>query len=852
MKGRILFITLILLSTMKVGAVGFGRNVIHFDERRVSVPIVADRVCPTICIDGVNEWPGVVMAAENLAADFNAVTGFKCEVTKSGDTIPEGRQVIIGTIGRGGFIEQYLDKSDIENLQGAREKYIIKVFDGEPVIIAGSDKRGTTYGIYTISREIGVSPWHWWADVPAEHHEEIFATVGIFTENEPAVRYRGIFLNDEWPALTGFVNDTFGGYNHEFYIHVFDLLLRLKANFMWPAMWDAAFYDDDPLNSYYADMMGIIVGTSHHEPCARAQKEWHRYGSGKWDFNTNSKTLKNFWKEGIARAKDTEDIITIGMRGDGDEPMTEGQNIALLEKIVKAQRRIIKRETHHPVEQTPQVWALYKEVQDYYDKGMRVPDDVTLLLCDDNWGNVRRLPSKDEVFDGDGNVKRSGGYGMYYHFDYVGGPRNYRWISTNEAGRIQQQMELCWEHGVRELWIVNVGDLKPMEYPIQFFMDYAWNPAEFSANPNYTILSHAKSFVSDNLGLSESSDIRRAAMLIGRYGQLSRRRTPELLDADTYSFNYDEWPRVVGEWEELETDAVEFGELIDPQYRDAYEELVLFQIQAFANLHRMYYAAACGRQADVEKYYKRDRELMDHYNHEIAGGKWNHMMDQPHIGYRYWQMPDQDEMPVAKALSEPLPEKVVKPVHPEDDSKLSYICESDGYIAIDATSYYTYADPVWLFDHNAVSWYWFSGRDGSAASFRESENAKDAWLEYKVETVSSGNADITVLLSPTLDFNDGEGLTYGISVDDGPEQIVNYNGEYDMRQFEKWQAESINKTTTTHNFGEPGIHTVKFHFIDDGTVLQRILIDFGGMKDSYLGPPESPKRKSGESMIHFD
>jgi hypothetical protein len=215
----------------------------------------------------------------------------------------------------------------------------------------------------------------------------------------------------------------------------FELILRLKGNYLWPAMWGNAFNDDDTLNPILADEYGIVMGTSHHEPMLRAQQEWKRYGRGKWDYDSNEVVLKDFWRKGIENMGSHESIVTVGMRGDGDKPMTEGTATALLERIVTDQRKILEEVTKKPASKTPQLWALYKEVQDYYDKGMRVPDDVTLLICDDNWGNIRKLPKLNEK-------PRKGGYGIYYHFDYVGGPRNYKWLNTNPIPRVWEQMHL--------------------------------------------------------------------------------------------------------------------------------------------------------------------------------------------------------------------------------------------------------------------------------------------------------------------------------------------------------------------------------------------------------------------------
>src|SRR4030042_422944 len=375
-------------------------------------------------------------------------------------------------------------------------------------------------------------------------------------EGEPAVKYRGIFIHDEAPALSGWVYENYGGFNHQFYTRVFELILRLKANFLWPAMWGRAFYDDDPLNPKLADEYGVVIGTSHHEPMMRAHDEWRRYGSGPWNYEANENKLKEFWREGIQRMGSYESIVTLALRGDGDEPMSEESNIALLERIVSDQRDILKETTGKNPEEIPQVWALYKEEQEYYDKGMRVPDDVTLLLCDDNWGNIRKLPPQNEK-------KRTGGYGIYYHFDYVGGPRNYKWLNTNTIPRIWEQMHLAYQYGADKIWIVNVGDIKPMEFPIEFFLDYARNPEAWNAEnlDEYTVL-WAKQYFGEEF----EAEI---AEILSKYTKYNSRRKPELLSPETYSLiNYREAETVVREYNSLAYEAALIYHQIPEEFRD--------------------------------------------------------------------------------------------------------------------------------------------------------------------------------------------------------------------------------------------------------------------------------------------
>ncbi len=617
-----------------------------------SFPLAAPGHASTIIVDS-GDYPGVLRAAHDLQADIQRVTGLTAAIA-GGDATPRGDFVLIGTIGKSRWIDRLIQqrKLDVGPVAGKWESTIVQVVDkpmpgvARALVIAGSDKRGTIFGIYDLSEQIGVSPWYWWADVPVVHRDALYIARGRYVQSEPAVKYRGIFLNDEAPALTGWVNSTYGGYNHKFYVKVFELLLRLKANYLWPAMWGSAFNEDDPENARLADEYGIVMGTSHHEPMLRAQQEWKRHGNNLWDYSTNAPVLDKFWSEGIERNKNFESTITLGMRGDGDMPMTEGANIALLEKIVADQRRILAEHATPTLAADPKVWALYKEVQEYYEKGMRVPDDVTLLWCDDNWGNIRRLPTPEER-------KRSGGAGIYYHFDYVGDPRNYKWINTNPIAKVWEQMNQALAYGADRIWIVNVGDLKPMEFPIEYFLTLARNPERWGKDnaQEFTRLWAEREF-----GPAHAEEI---AELMTRYTQYNGRRKPELLDPDTFSLlNYREADRIEADWMALTAKAEALQQQLPQSQQDAYFELILHPVKASAIVNRLYIAAARNRlyarqgrvstndfATQTRQLFKADTELSDAYNHKLAGGKWNHMMDQTHIGYTYWQEPPVNAMP---------------------------------------------------------------------------------------------------------------------------------------------------------------------------------------------------------------
>lgn len=798
-------------------------------ENGKTVPVVLDQ----------NEFPGVTMVADWFTDDIERVTGQKPEIIQS--ELPDSKEIIlVGTIGKNQWIDQLIKdkKIDVSDIQGQWERSLTQVVDqpfpgvDKALVLAGSDKRGTIYAMLNLSREMGVSPWYWWADVPVEKKETVYVKAGRFVTESPKVKYRGIFLNDEEPALGGWAREKFGGINHQFYSHVFELILRLRGNFLWPAMWGKAFYDDDPENGPLADKLGIVMSTSHHEPLGRAQEEWHRYGSGPWNYTQNAEVLKDFWQKGMERNKDYETVVTIAMRGDGDEAMEEGTNISLLENIVKDQREIIQKVTGKPASETPQVWALYKEVQDYYDKGMRVPDDVTLLLCDDNWGDVRKLPDIDAP-------ERKGGYGIYYHVDYVGAPRNSKWINISQIQRIWEQLNLTWSHGVDRIWVLNVGDLKPMEFPISFFLDMAWDPTKFNSQKLY---QYTEDWCAEQLGEEYAAE---AARILNLYTKYNHRVTPELLNAQTYSLdNYNEFERVRNEYRDLAMDALRLYNFIPNDYKDAFDQLVLFPTNATCNLYEMYYAAAKNHQladkndpeanywADVvEACFKRDSLFTVHYNQQIANGKWNHMMDQIRIGYTYWQEPQQAKMPA-----------IERPVVSEILNSTLVFEEADGYVSIEAANFQK--------ANGSDKIHWevipdLGKTDAGITTFPQNKYPHEndlIYLEYNIDFKTTGTFDVEVLTSPTLNFNANKGLRYAISFDDGEEQLVNMNGAY-RGELGKWQATRILKTSTKHEIKNAGLHSLRIRVLEPGIVLQKVLIDTGGLKPSYLGAPQSTLKK---------
>ena len=788
-----------------------------------------------------NDCKGVSYAAHALLKDIKSVSGATATLTsdagflKKADTARPA--ILVGTIGHSAAIDQLVKQKRINGnlLKGKREKFIITLIDGQ-LVIAGSDRRGTIYGIYELSQQMGVSPWYDWADVPVEHHDSIFVNKGIYTDGEPAVRYRGIFLNDEAPCLTSWVKNTYGTEygDHRFYQRVFELVLRLRGNMMWPAMWGWAFYADDPENEKTADEMGVVMSTSHHEPMARNHQEYarNRKGWGPWNYQKNKANLQKFFREGIERMKGTEQIVTIGMRGDGDEAMSEEADTKLMTNIINDQRKIIADVTGRKASETPQVWALYKEVLDYYDKGMKVPDDVPLLLCDDNWGNVRRVPNAKER-------KHKGGWGLYYHVDYVGAPRNSKMLNVTPVQNPWEQLTLAYENGIDRLWILNVGDLKPMEYPISQFMDMAWNPHKYDVN---NITRHTRDWCAQQFGESQADEAARILNLTCKY---NGRCTPEMLDKNTYSLENGEWQEVVNQYLQLEANALRQYNCLPASYHDAYRQIILFPIEMMSNLHQMYFAQAQNHalykqgnpKANVwadecERLFKRDSLICDYYNHKMAGGKWNGMMTQKHIGYKSWN--DDFEKDTCPELFR---------VTSKDGVIIS---ENNGVVEIEAPYYSSKTD--------AAEAKWteipFMGKSVSAMTLMPyTKSIKGASITYKFKMQVSKTSDgkafngkqkvrIHVITKSTLDYLNKGGLTYGVSLDGASPVEVNFNKDLNEKPeniyniyYPTIATRIVDKMIELElPASSDGIHTLTLTPNDPAIVFEKIVIDGRGGK----------------------
>jgi Glycosyl hydrolase family 115/Gylcosyl hydrolase family 115 C-terminal domain/Glycosyl hydrolase family 67 N-terminus len=769
----------------------------------------------TLVVDK-NETEVVKLSSDLLVKDIQSVFGISVQIVNNVKEVKSKNFILVGSLNDSESLKKYF-RPFIKNLKNKWEHYTIstsKINNKNALIICGSDRRGTAFGILEISKQIGVSPWYWWADVPIKKKNLLYLKKSINYTDGPKVKYRGIFINDEAPALSSWSKEKFGGFNHLFYSNVFELMLRLKSNYIWPAMWGNAFYDDDPKNMKVAEKYAIVIGTSHHEPLMRAHDEWRRYGNKtKWNYETNPEKLKTFWKEGVERAKN-EKIISVGMRGDGDEPMSEKTATELLERIVTDQRKIIEDVTKEPANQTPQLWALYKEVLDYYDKGMKVPDDITLLFCDDNWGNVRRLPAPNAP-------ARSGGYGMYYHFDYVGGPRNYKWLNTNYLPRIWDQMMMCYQHNVKDIWIVNVGDIKPMEMPISFFIDLAWNPESFDYQK---VLSYFDAWSEQQFGTEHAKEI---SNILLQSSKLLAIRKPEVLNSS--SFSLEEFEQITQQLTKLETRSKKVMEQLGSEYESAFFQLIHHPITAVTNLYNMYHSQALNHHYYSKRNLKANgyaRKVRDHYindsiislkYHTINDGKWNHMMSQTHIGYTYWQQPMRQIMPPTYRLANWEEDK-------NNRADTLFQNSENSQISLDLTTVKLSSNS------NDIQWVTMPnyGKFSAALAtlpFSHSRTPIDSApeIEFNFDLIEEGYQYISLTHSPNLDIYGKGGLQYAISIN-GAEPITLKLNENDnnMLNWEHWVVESsINTVLKTDNL-KKGKNNIIIKHMDPCIILQDV------------------------------
>lgn len=549
--------------------------------------------------------------------------------------------IVVGTVGQSNLINE--TGIDLSALKNKKQAFLLTVSQDGKLVVAGSDSHGTAYGILEISRLLGVSPWEWWADVTPEKRETFRLSSKFRELQSPSVEYRGIFINDEdwglmpWGNQTYEPSDVKGEIGPRTNERIFELLLRLRANTYWPAMHECTLpFFLTKGNREMAKKYGIFVGASHCEPMAcNAAGEWSRRGKGVYDYVNNSPAVYKFWEDRVKEVAGQEILYTLGMRGVHDGKMQGAKTVeeqkAVLDRVPADQRGLLEKYVNKEVTQVPQVFIPYKEVLDIYHAGLQVPEDVTLMWCDDNYGYIRHFPTAVER-------ARKGGNGVYYHVSYWGRPHDYLWLGTMSPSLIYQQMKLAYDQGIQKMWILNVGDIKPAEYQIELFMDMAWNLDKVSSEG---VTVHLKHWLERELGTSCAKAV---LPVMQEHYRLAHIRKPEFM-GNTREEENNPIYRVVKDlpWSEREINERlnaydELSETVEKaaskvpvDRQSAYFELVKYPVQAAAQMNRKLLYAQLARhdKVDWEKSdaaYDSIAALTQHYN-SLENGKWNRMMD---------------------------------------------------------------------------------------------------------------------------------------------------------------------------------------------------------------------------------
>ena len=795
----------------------------------------------------------VKLAAEDFARDVERVTGATPTLRTDGGAGTE-YAVLVGTLGKSPQIDALVAerKLDVSSIRGSWETFLIAVVPNPlpgvklGLVLVGSDRRATAYALYELAQAIGVSPWHWWADVAPDAKNELHVAAGTRKWGPPSVRYRGIFLNDEDWGMQPWAAKTFapeeGDIGPKTYAKVFELLLRLKANTLWPAMHECTRpFNGFPENARLADDYAIVMGSSHAEPMLRNNVGEWTAPKDTYDYVNNREGVHRYWEERVASNAAYENIYTLGMRGIHDSrmigPKDDAERIATLQKIFADQRAMLAQHVNPAVEKVPQMFCAYKEVLNLYRRGLTVPDDVTIVWPDDNFGYIRNFANAEEH-------RRAGGFGVYYHISYLGHPLSYLWLCTTPPALIWEEMSKAYEHGADRIWIVNVGDLKPAEIGTEFFLQMAWDVGRWSRE---NLPAFLPEWAAREFGAACAEEV---AAVMAEYYRLNFQRKPEHLQwwlpgrpPRHSALTARESHERLQAFASLKARVDEVQKKIPSAKGDAFYELVVYPVRGSALANERFIH---GEQGMVEAAVDAHQQLIAetaYFNERLAGGKWRHFMslepaDDSWKSMRIarWTQPTYPPAPEEA-------ENVAGGVSPTAHDRRVFE-EQDGYVSIEAEHFTRKTDA------RAAGWQVIAGlgRTGDAVavfptrmpSVVQDRLATDApCLEYTVHFKTAGEATLLAQLLPTHPLVGGQPLRLAVSLGDDPvrllELAVDDGGD-------AWRQGVLNATRTASiplKIAAAGEHTLRIYGTDAGVVVDKLLIDRGGLKPSYLGPPET-------------
>ena len=769
----------------------------------------------------------VVRAIGDLKRDIAMVTG------------SEGRQsqIVVGTYGTK-TISNLIAKGVLreQDLKGKWESYVITVTNEKNprLVIAGSDKRGTIYGIYDVSQRIGVSPWYWWADVPVTKNPDASVDCDYYASGEPTVKYRGIFINDEDWGLKPWSSTNFekelGDIGPKTYAKVCELLLRLKANMLAPAMHSCtgAFYSH-PESKVVCDSFGIIITTSHCEPLLlnnAAKSEWDEQRDGDWNYKTNKETIYKKWDDRLAEASQYENIYTTAMRGvhdaglRGNLPMEE--RVPLITKVIEDQRQLLEKHIGKPATEIPQIFVPYKETMDIYENGLQVPEDITLVWVDDNYGYMKRVSNPEEQ-------KRSGGAGVYYHLSYLGAPHDYLWINTTPPVLMYEELKKAYDHGADRYWLLNVGDIKPMELGMQTFFDMAWNIHAFDID---NVNTHQAKMLANIFGKDNFQSI------LDTYLRLAWSRKPEYmgweyewddkahtgLKPTEFSFqNYSEAQQRLADYQRISDEVEQIGEKIkgkSEKWAAAFFELVQHPVQGAYQMNRKFLMAQLNQELLAEghtaeaNWAARQMEAaydsidaLNHRYNELLDGKWRGMMALA---------------PAFCALFHLKPEVTYTEGAGEEPLDLTPKSQPlGGCYLIELADYQSKSDDAKLVKGIGYDW----------------QVMQLGEVTYQFPQVDADSSGVFFYAVPFWPIYKGKSNRIAVSIDGGEPQVFeNKFAEYSRSWKDQVMRNGIGCRLHFAINKQAAQHTVTFKALDPGQMLQKVILDWGGLKPSYIGP----------------
>ena len=761
----------------------------------------------------------ILWAVNDFANDLQTITGAEV-IVKPTATKPNEKGIIVGQVSDD--LIKTFQQDHIRRISGRWETFHIDQ-QNKSLVVAGSDIRGTVYGVFTVAEKLGISPWKWWADVNLIKQNSLVLSIPVqgLTEG-PSVKYRGIFLNDEDWGLQPWAAKTFepetGTIGPKTYEKIFQLLLRLKANTIWPAMDSCtkAFYRI-PGNIEMAKKYHVVVGTPDGEPMLRTNAdELDLKLNGNYSFFSNNDTVSDYWQERLNDVSGAEHIFTLGMRGIYDGNIQGGDSdsarIEMSEQIMNTQRQILYGSKKKNLKDIPQIVVLNKEVLDMYNKGMKIPDDVTIMWCDDNYGYIRRLSNDKEN-------KRSGSSGVYYHLSYRGRPHDYLWLSSTQPALIWEEMKKAYENGANRIWIANVGDLKPAEYDIELFLDLAW---DVNAYDNTNLINHMLHWAEREFGSKSSESV---TNVMNEYYRLAFLRKPEYMgwyhaepgtQVHPYEFSQEGQKRRIALYNKLVNEVDRIKHTIPENRKDAWFQLVEYPVKGAALMNRKFMFYQLGMESDVptkrqalleqsKASFNEIKTITQYYNEEMSGGKWKRILSMNPNNLEVIKMPNGPISELPKAISE------------NDETPQRIFIQASDYVNYDNEENYRW---------ESISGLGYSNSAITLMPFKTITFDPEMlpWIEYSFNAPERGEFELQIRCLPTHSNTYDQKLS--VRIDDFPVQTFDLNT---WGQSKQWEINTLRNSQIVKvklRAKHIGPHIIRLWVNQTGIIIDQLAVDF--------------------------